>query len=171
MSYEVEVQIEIPVGSRIKYEIDHNTGKLRVDRILHTPVYYFFNYGYIPNTLSGDGDPLDAIVLCNEKITPTAYITCKIVGVIKTWDESGEDDKMLLVPIDKIDRDSSYINNDNDLPEYKKQKLICFFEDYKKMEPGKWVKIDKDFKDRDEALKIYKESLQRYQDHLAEQTK
>jgi len=170
MSYEVDVQIEIPVGSKIKYEIDHDTGQLRVDRILHTPVYYFFNYGYIPHTLSGDGDPLDAVVLCNEKIAPTAYIACKIIGAIKTVDESGEDDKILLVPINKIDRDSNYVENINDIPQYKKQKLVCFFEDYKKLEPGKWVTIDKDLKDRDEALKIYQEAMERYEVHL-KQTK
>ena len=157
--YEVDVQIEIASGSTIKYEIDHETSLLRVDRILHTPMVYFFNYGYIINTLGGDGDPLDAIVLCKESIRPTSHIMCKMVGVLHTIDESGEDDKIVLVPIDKIDKHSVNINDIEHVTEFKRKKLVFFFDNYKKMEPKKWVKVDPVFENREKAYKIYKNSL------------
>jgi inorganic pyrophosphatase len=157
--YEVDVHIEISSGSTIKYEIDHETKNLRVDRILHTPMVYFFNYGYILNTLGGDGDPLDAVVLCDEGIYPTSHIKCKMLGVLHTMDESGEDDKIILVPMDKIDKHSVNVNNITDISEFVKKKLIFFFDNYKKMEPKKWVKINPVFGDKDKAHKVYTNSL------------
>lgn len=166
-NYEVDVQIEIPLGSNIKYEYDHNTHELRVDRVLHSPVIYFFNYGYIPNTLSGDGDPLDAIVLCKESLMPTCLVRCKMLGVLHTTDESGEDDKVILVPIDKVDRESEGYNDITDVKQFTQEKLKCFFKDYKKMEAGKWVKIDETIGNKEKAIKVFNESIEMYRSQSA----
>ena len=152
-------------GSNIKYEYDHINNKLSVDRVIYSPVYYFFNYGYIPNTLGGDGDPLDAIVLCNYSIHPTAFIKCKMLGVIKTTDEKGQDDKIILVPTDSIDCESKRYNNISDLSSHTKARLICFLQDYKKLEPNKWVEVDENFGDKQVAYAIYKESMNNYIDN------
>jgi inorganic pyrophosphatase len=153
----IEVQIEVPRGSNVKYEYDHINHKLIVDRILHSPVYYFFNYGYIPDTLGGDGDPLDVVVLTNETLYPTAYVECKIIGVLKTEDEKGEDDKIICVPRDKIDFVSKGINDLADIDEMTKDRLVQFFETYKKLEPNKWVRT-KGFGDKEAALSILAEA-------------
>ena len=147
------------MNSNVKYEYDHVNDKLIVDRILHTPVNYFFNYGYIPNTLSGDGDPLDAIVLSKEKFYPTSYILCKIIGILHTEDEKGIDDKLILVPADSIDSESRGIDNIYDIHDSIKDKLIHFFENYKILEKNKWVKVNKNLGDKDDAYKVYIESL------------
>jgi inorganic pyrophosphatase len=165
--YEVDVQIEIPLGSNIKYEYDHNTHELRVDRVLHSPVIYFFNYGYIPNTLSGDGDPLDAIVLCKESLYPTSLVKCKILGVLHTTDESGEDDKIILVPINKVDRESEGYNDITDVKKFTQEKLKVFFKDYKKMEVGKWVEIDETIGNKEKAKKVFDTSIETYQAQFA----
>ena len=157
---EVDVQIEIPLDSRVKYEI-HN-GKLRVDRVLHN-FPYWFNYGEIPNTLGGDGDPLDVIVLCRERLTPTCFIKCKIIGVLKTKDNKGQDDKLICVPSDDIDIESKEYNDINDLSDGTKSKLKYFFEHYKETETTKtgekkYVKVG-GFYDKKIAIEIYKEGL------------
>ena len=164
--YEVEVHIEIPLGSNIKYEYDHNTNKLIVDRLIHSPVYYFFNYGYIPNTLGGDGDPLDAVVLCRESFHPMSYIQCKLIGVINTTDEKGQDDKLILVPIDKIDKESEQYNNIDDISNHTKERLICFFEDYKKLEPEKWINVNKTLGNKYDAMNLYVEAEKRHKKSL-----
>jgi len=152
--YNVDVQIEIPLGSNIKYEYDHEHNKLIVDRILATPVTYFFNYGYIPNTLGGDNDPLDAIILCKEAFLPSCYVNCKIIGVLHTTDEKGVDDKIILVPSNKVTAESKQYNNITDISQYTLQKLKCFFEDYKKLEIGKFVTVG-NFGDKDDAYITY----------------
>src|SRR6185312_14899665 len=103
MATEVEVKIEISKGHTVKYEFDHVSGKLICDRFLHVPFAYKFNYGFITNTLGGDGDPLDAIVLCDQSLHPTCYIQCKIIACLITKDEKGRDDKIILVPSEKVD--------------------------------------------------------------------
>lgn len=159
--YEVDVQIEIPLGSNIKYEFDHIKNRMVVDRILSTPVTYFFNYGYIPNTLSGDGDSLDAIVLCNESLLPTCFIKCKMIGVLHTEDEKGIDDKVILVPVNKISQESSQFNDIKDIFPATLNKLRCFFEDYKKLEIGKFVKVN-NFGDRNDAYNTFIDSVERF---------
>ena len=99
---EIDVFIEISKNSHIKYEYDHNKKALRCDRLLHTPLKYIFNYGFIPNTLSGDGDPLDVIVLMEDELIPGCYIKCKILGCLDTSDDEGHDPKIIACPIDKI---------------------------------------------------------------------
>lgn len=151
------VIIEISKGSNIKYEYDTRTKRLVCDRILHTPMAYPFNYGYIENTLSGDGDPLDAIVLCKDALLPTCYIECKVIGVLHTEDESGIDPKIILVPVAKIDPECAEINDITDVDKSLLKKLEFFFENYKKLENNKWVKIN-GICGKDKALEIITKS-------------
>jgi inorganic pyrophosphatase len=153
MENNIFVHIEIPKNTNIKYEYDHHTNRLICDRILHTPFSYPFNYGYIPDTLSNDGDPLDAIVIMEEVLVAGSFINCKVIGVLQTIDEAGEDDKLILVPINKVDPNSININDINDLNDIIKNKIKFFYENYKNLEPNKWIKVD-EFQNKDVAIKI-----------------
>ncbi len=150
----VSVQIEIPYGNNVKYEIDHKTGLLFCDRFLHGPFAYPFNYGYIFHTLGGDGDPLDAVVICKRTLLPTCIINCKIIGALITEDENGRDEKILLVPSDKVDPYNKHINNYTDLDSHTLDEIKYFFEHYKDMETGKFIKVES-FVDKVEANKLY----------------
>jgi inorganic pyrophosphatase len=161
MDNTVLVHIEIPKGTSIKYEYDHVSNILICDRILHTPFSYPFNYGYIPKTLSKDGDPLDAIVIMDEPLVTNCYIKCKIVGVLPTTDESGKDDKLILVPTEKIDPLSSNINDITDLNPFILNKIKFFYENYKRLEPNKWVTVE-EFENKEHGIKVYNECLQDY---------
>lgn len=132
-----DVVVEIPKGSRVKYEI--NDGRLVVDRILHTPLVYFFNYGYIEKTLGGDGDPLDAVVLCDEAFHPCCIVSCRPVAVILTEDEKGRDEKIVLVPVN--DPTMAEIKDLHDIPKNTVDRLVIFFEQYKSIEDSKWSKV------------------------------
>jgi inorganic pyrophosphatase len=156
----VDVQIEIAYGQSVKYEINHETHELRVDRFLHGPFAYPFNYGYIINTLGGDGDPLDAVVICKQSLIPTAYIKCRIIGALITSDENGPDEKILLVPDIKIDPYNKNINTYLDIDEHTLDEIKYFFEHYKDLEKNKFTKIGK-FVSADEAIQIYVKSLLR----------
>jgi inorganic pyrophosphatase len=153
----VDVQIEIGLGQNIKYEIDHHTGAIRCDRFLFGPFQYPFNYGYIINTLSGDGDPLDAVVICKQSLHPTCFIKCKIIGALITSDEKGKDEKILLVPDSSIDPYNVNINEYTDLDNHTITEIKYFFEHYKDLEKNKFIKIEK-FVSSDEALDIYNTS-------------
>ena len=118
MSNVIDVFIEISKNSSVKYEYDDKLKSLICDRILYTPFKYEFNYGFIPNTLSDDEDTLDAIVLMDEALVPGCYIKCKIIGCLETIDEKGNDPKLILVPIDKVDPNSVNINDINDIKEH-----------------------------------------------------
>jgi inorganic pyrophosphatase len=154
---EVMVFIEIGRNSNIKYEYDHKLKGLVCNRILSTPVKYFFNYGFIPNTLSDDGDALDCVVLIDEELVSGSYIKCKIIGCLNTEDNEGDDPKMIVVPVTKIDRTYENVNNLSDIDELKKEKIIHFFSHYKDLEKNKFVNV-KGFVDKDEAIEIYKKS-------------
>lgn len=164
MSNIVEVQIEVPKGSNVKYEIDHLTNKLKCDRILHGPFKYSFNYGFINDTLSLDGDPIDAVVICDEELYPTCYVTCKIIGALITEDEKGGDDKLILVPYEKVDPLSRGINDISDLTPHKMDEIEYFFTHYKDMEPGKFVKVQNRVSSQ-EAIEIYEQSKLRYKNN------
>ena len=157
----VPVQIEIPSGQNVKYEIDHLTHQLRCDRFLHGPYMYPFNYGFIPHTLSLDGDPLDAVVICNRSLLPTCFIDCKIIGALLTTDEKGQDEKILLVPSEKIDPYNKNINNYTDLDKHTIDEIKYFFEHYKDMEKGKFIKVG-DFVNNEEAHNIYLRCIDNY---------
>lgn len=138
----VNVVIEISANSGpIKYEFDKDTGALLVDRIMPTSMSYPCNYGFIPNTLSGDGDPVDVLVYTNFPIIEGAVITCKPVAVLITEDEKGKDEKVLAVPCESVDLFFKDVHSIEDLPEMLQHKLVHFFENYKKLEKGKWVKV------------------------------
>lgn len=141
--HEMNVIIEIPMHSEpVKYEVDKDTGILFVDRLLSTPMFYPVNYGYIPNTLSEDGDPVDVLVVTPVPLINGSVIPCRIVGMLKMTDESGVDAKLLAVPINKITKIYADVNTYSDLPEHLINSVEHFFNHYKDLEAGKWVKID-----------------------------
>ncbi|AWR96653.1 inorganic diphosphatase [Acidianus sulfidivorans JP7] len=137
----VNAFIEIPMGSNIKYEYDEEEEVIKVDRILYTSMVYPLNYGFIPGTLSEDGDPLDILVLSNYPFAPGTVVEARPIALIYMTDEEGVDKKILAVPKDKVDPTFSNIKDVTDLPDALKNKLVHFFEHYKELEPGKWVKI------------------------------
>jgi inorganic pyrophosphatase len=138
---EVNVVIEIPMGSNIKYEYDEEEDIVKVDRVLYTSMMYPFNYGFVPGTLEEDGDPIDVLVITSYPIMPGTAIEARPVGILYMRDEEGEDAKIIAVPKDKIDPSYSNIRDIIDLPEAVKNKIVHFFEHYKELEPGKWVKV------------------------------
>ncbi len=140
---EFNVIIEIPVnGEPIKYEVDKDSGEIFVDRLLSTSMRYPCNYGYIPNTLCGDGDPADVLVIMPASLLPGSVVKCRAIGVLKMTDESGEDAKIVAVPVSKITPLYDKVSSIDDLPEIQLQQITHFFEHYKDLEKGKWVKVD-----------------------------
>ncbi|BCU69023.1 inorganic diphosphatase [Stygiolobus caldivivus] len=138
---EVNVLIEIPMGSNIKYEYDEEEEVVKVDRVLYTSMVYPFNYGFVPGTLEEDGDPIDVLVITSYPILPGTAIEARPIGMLYMRDEEGEDAKIIAVPKDKIDPSYSNVRDIIDLPEAVKNKIMHFFEHYKELEPGKWVKV------------------------------
>lgn len=140
---DIFVVIEIPANSSpIKYEIDKDSHAVFVDRFMATPMFYPANYGYIPNTLSEDGDPLDVLVVTPYAVVPGSVIRCRPVGMLNMSDEAGQDAKLLAVPHDKLSALYKNIKEPHDLPELLISQIEHFFENYKDLEPGKWVKVD-----------------------------
>ncbi|MEJ2765840.1 inorganic diphosphatase [Photobacterium sp. MCCC 1A19761] len=143
MPEDIYVVIEIPANADpIKYEIDKDTGAVFVDRFMATPMFYPCNYGYVNNTLSLDGDPVDVLVPTPYPLVPGSVIRCRPVGVLKMTDESGEDAKVVAVPHSKLTKEYDHIQDVQDLPELLKAQITHFFERYKELEAGKWVKVD-----------------------------
>ena len=141
---ELNVIIEVPLGGEpIKYEIDKDSGALFVDRFLYTPMRYPGNYGFVPHTLCGDGDPLDVIVLNSRPLVPGAVVRSRPVGVLFMEDDGGQDEKILAVPVSKLTRMYDAIKDVTDLPEIQVERVKHFFTHYKDLEPGKWAKIDR----------------------------
>ncbi len=155
---EVNVFIEIPKDSNIKYELDKEAGVIFVDRFLYTAMQYPFNYGFVPETLAEDGDPLDIIVLSEHAVAPGTVIPSIIIGMLEMEDEEGIDTKVLAVPTIKIDPLFGIYKNITDVPDAIKNKLRHFFENYKTLEPGKWVKI-KEWKNKKAALEALTKSI------------
>lgn len=140
---EVNVIIEIPMGGEpIKYEVDKDSGAIFVDRVLGTAMRYPCNYGYVPHTLCGDGDPADVLVFMDRPLLPGSVINCRPIGVLKMTDESGEDAKILAVPVSKITKLYDDVKSIEDIPEISLQQICHFFEHYKDLEKGKWVKVE-----------------------------
>lgn len=138
---DLNVVIEIPQGSQVKYEVDKDSGALFVDRFLFTPMAYPAAYGFIPNTLADDGDPVDVLVLTPDAVVPGCVIRARPIGMLKMEDESGQDEKIICVPHDKIHPLYHDVKAVDDLPEITRQAIAHFFERYKDLEPGKWVKV------------------------------
>jgi len=154
---ETMMTVEIPKGSNIKYEI--KDGRLICDRVLHTPMSYIFNYGCFEKTIAGDRDPLDAVLITDTSFYPNCLVNCRIIGVLITSDEKGLDEKIITVPADNIDPQYSKYKDINDLSESTLAQIKFFFENYKSLEKGKKVNVG-EFKNREEALKIYDKSIE-----------
>jgi inorganic pyrophosphatase len=158
---DVNVVIEVPIGGEpIKYEMDKAAGALFVDRFLYTSMRYPGNYGFIPHTLSGDGDPCDVIVANTRAIVPGAVMSCRIVGVLLMEDEGGADEKFLAVPSAKLTKRYESILTYTDLPRITLDQIEHFFTHYKDLEPGKWVKLI-GWRDATEAQKMVEEGIAR----------
>jgi inorganic pyrophosphatase len=132
-----DVLIEIPAGSRNKYEVDHKTGKIRLDRMLFTSTRYPWDYGFVENTLGQDSDPLDALVMLDDPTFPGCVVSARAIGMFRMTDEAGGDDKLLCVPAGDVRK--SHIQNIDDVPEFDRLEIKHFFEVYKDLEPGKSV--------------------------------
>ena len=139
---EVNVVIEVAIGGEpIKYEMDKEAGTLFVDRFLYTPMRYPGNYGFIPHTLSEDGDPCDVLVANTRPLIPGSYIAVRPIGVMLMEDEAGGDEKIIAVPVPKLTRRYENVHNYTDLPQITLDQIQHFFEHYKDLEKGKWVKL------------------------------
>ena len=139
---DINVIIEIPMNADpIKYEVDKETGAVFVDRFMSTAMHYPCNYGYVPRTLSGDGDPVDVLVLSPVPIITGVVVRCRPIGMLKMEDEAGDDTKILAVPIDKLSALYRSVATTRDLPEITLAQISHFFQHYKDLEPGKWVKV------------------------------
>ncbi len=159
--HDVNVIIEVPIGGEpIKYEMDKDAGALVVDRFLYTAMRYPGNYGFIPHTLSGDGDPCDVVVANTRAIVPGAIMSCRIVGVLLMEDEAGGDEKLIAVPSAKLTQRYDNVKDYRDLPEITLRQIEHFFAHYKDLEPGKWVKIMR-WGDAEEARSLVLEGIER----------
>jgi len=159
---DINVVIEIPQGSGVKYEIDKDSGAIMVDRIVFTPMAYPAAYGFIPNTLADDGDPADALVLLPAAVVPGSVVRARPIGLLKMEDEAGQDEKILCVPHDKIHPQYTSITEAAQLPAITRDAIEHFFTHYKDLEKGKWVKIT-GWGDRAEAEAAITTSLARAQ--------
>ena len=138
----VRAFIEIPKGSNVKYELDEETGLIKVDRILYTSMVFPYNYGFIPGTLGEDGDPLDIMVITSATFNSGTTIMVRPIGVLLMKDEEGIDTKVMAVPVEKIDPEFANVKDITELNESIKTKIVHFYSYYKSVEPGKWVKLE-----------------------------
>jgi len=157
----VKAIIEVPYGSNVKYELDKESGAIEVDRVMYSAMFYPANYGFVAETLSDDGDPADILVVNEYPLYPGCFIKCRLIGVLMMEDESGIDEKLIAVPADKIDPTYSKIREIDDLPEHTLARIKNFFETYKMLEPGKWVKVT-GFKGKKEATEILAQAIENY---------
>ena len=155
----VDICIEISKDSNIKYEFDKELGALRLDRVLKSSMVYPENYGYIPNTLADDGDPLDVILIADYPLIPGSYIKGRIVGVLDMEDEKGVDHKIIAVPDNKVDSTYDYVDNIESVAQSRLKKIKFFFENYKQLDNDKWVIVNS-YKNKEDAIKIYNESIE-----------
>jgi len=154
---EINVLIEIPKNSMVKYEVDKDSGILHVDRFIHTAMGYPFNYGYLPDTLSKDGDPVDVMVISTHPVQAGALLPSRVIGMLEMEDEAGIDNKIIAVPSTKVDPFYASVRDLSDLSEATQKLIKHFFEQYKDTEPGKWTKV-KNFLGKDAAWREIEES-------------
>ena len=163
--HDINVIVEVPVGGEpIKYEMDKASGTLFVDRFLYTPMHYPGNYGFVPHTLSSDGDPIDVLVCNHRAIVPGAVLNCRPVGVLVMEDDGGGDEKVIAVPSSKLTRRYEKVQNYFDLPEITVRQIEHFFAHYKDLEPGKWVRIER-WGDDAEAKRMISDAIARARQH------
>jgi inorganic pyrophosphatase len=160
---DVNVIVEVPIGGEpIKYEMDKAAGTLVVDRFLHTPMRYPGNYGFVPHTLSDDGDPIDVLVANTRPIVPGAVINVRPIGVLRMEDDAGGDEKVLAVPVPRLTKRYEHVHNYTDLPRIALEQVQHFFAHYKDLEPGKWVRV-LGWGDADEARHLIRAAIDRAQ--------
>jgi inorganic pyrophosphatase len=160
--HDVNVLVEVPIGGEpIKYEIDKDAGVLVVDRFLYTSMRYPGNYGFIPHTLSGDGDPVDVLICNTRAVAPGAVVNVRPVGVLMMEDNMGQDEKIIAVPSSHLTRRYDSIRDCKDMPEITLKQVEHFFQHYKDLEPGKWSKI-LGWGDAEHARRYISEGLSRY---------
>ena len=165
------VIIEIPMNADpVKYEVDKETGAIFVDRFMSTSMHYPTNYGYVPKTLSGDGDPVDVLVITPVPLIPGVVVRCRPLGMLKMTDEAGGDTKMLAVPIDKLTPLYRSLETVRDLPEVVLSQITHFFAHYKDLEPGKWVQIE-GWGSPEEAKREIIDGVKRYRATLSRKRK
>jgi inorganic pyrophosphatase len=158
---DINVIIEVPIGGEpIKYELDKTSGAMFVDRFLYTPMRSPGNYGFVPHTLSDDGDPIDVLVANSRPLVPGCVLSCRPVGVLVMADEKGQDEKIVAVPSNAITRRHEKIHDFSDLPEITRLQINHFFEHYKDLEPGKWVKVE-NWADHKRAKEMILEAIER----------
>lgn len=158
---DINVIIEVPIGGEpIKYELDKQSGAMFVDRFLYTPMRYPGNYGFVPHTLSEDGDPIDVLVCNTRAIVPGGVVNCIPIGVLVMEDDGGQDEKLIAVPSPKVTRRYDNVRDHNDLPAITREQIEHFFTHYKDLEPGKWVKIHQ-WGDAAMARRLLLEAMQR----------
>ncbi len=157
----INALIEIPKNSNVKYEIDKDSGAVVVDRMMYSAMYYPANYGFVPNTLAEDGDPADILVLNDAPLQAGCVIACRLIGILVMEDESGMDEKLLALPVSKVDPTYDEIKDINDVPKAVLAKIKNFFETYKMLEPNKWVKVQ-DFKDKAAATAMLEKAIKNY---------
>ena len=157
---EVNVFIEIPQGVSVKYEIDKDSGFIFVDRFLFTEMNYPFNYGFVPGTLADDGDPVDVLVLSSKPVVPGVVIPSRPIGMLEMEDEKGVDNKVVAVPLPKVDVKFKGYEDITDIPQKTRDEIKYFFENYKKSEPGKWVKV-RDWKNKKIAVEEIRKAIQK----------
>ena len=158
---DVNVIIEVPMGGQpIKYELDKDAGTLVVDRFLYTPMSYPGNYGFVPHTLSDDGDPIDVLVANTRELVPACVINVRPIGVLIMEDNEGEDEKILAVPSHALTKRYDHVMDVSDLPEITVQQVEHFFEHYKDLEPGKWVRLG-GWQGADKAKQMIVEAIER----------
>ena len=155
---EVNVLVEIPQGSSVKYEFDKESGAIFVDRFNHTAMFYPFNYGFVPQTKAEDGDPVDVLVISTYPVAPGSVIPVRPIGMLEMEDEAGIDTKIIALPIKKVDPFYENINDINDLSAKVKDMIKHFFDHYKELEAGKWVKT-KNFLNKKKAFEAIKKSM------------
>jgi inorganic pyrophosphatase len=162
---DINVVVEVSIGGEpIKYEMDKAAGTLVVDRFLYTPVRYPGNYGFVPHTLSEDGDPIDVLVANTRPIFPGAVINVRPIGVLKMEDNAGGDEKIIAVPSDRLTQRYVHVQTFSDLPEITRQQIEHFFLHYKDLEPGKWVKLS-GWGDAIEARQFIVQAIARFEQH------
>lgn len=160
---DINVIVEVPLGGEpIKYEIDKASGAMFVDRFLYTSMRYPCNYGFVPHTLSLDGDPIDVMLVGNRPLVPGAVVRARPVGVLLMEDDGGQDEKILAVPHPKLTRYYEKIENFTDLPEILVDRIVHFFTHYKDMEPNKWVKVQ-GVEGVDTARELIKNAIDRFE--------
>jgi len=157
--WDVNVIVEVPVGGEpVKYELDKDSGAMYVDRFLHTAMRYPCNYGFVPHTLAADGDPVDILVAAPNTVVPGAVVRARPIGVLIMEDEAGADEKILAVPVDDLHPYYSEVTSYRGLPKILREQIAHFFQHYKDLEPGKWVKIAR-WGEADEACRLIEQAI------------